>query len=132
MVASFEKIKDMIAALEVYGDVEFGFTLNGHDYVVIQYDDYCTIQRCGYSAETAAELGSDYVSSGEYSFPSLDELYVATTVDGICLKDCWDQIEGMTIEDNTLDEFPFVVEAYENSKNKQASREAKNKRLGRK
>lgn len=131
MVETFEKIKEMITTLAEYGDVEFGFTLNGHDYIVTQYDDTCAIQRCGYSAEMAAELGSDYVGSGEFPFSTLDELYAATTVDGICLKDCWDKIEGMTIEDNTLDEFPFIVEAYENSPQKQAGREMKNKRQGR-
>lgn len=120
MVAPFEKIKEMIAVLNEYGDVEFGFNLNGQDYVVVQYDGYCTIQRCGYSAEMAAKFDPDYVGSEEFPFATLDELYAATTVDGICLKACWNQIDGMTIEDNSLDEFPFIVEAYKKAKTSRA------------
>lgn len=125
-MATFEEIKNMLAAINEWGSTaEFCFTLAHHDYVVIQYEDCCTIQRCGYTPEMAAQYHTDYIASATYTYPTLDDLYAATTVDGLCLKDCWEQIDGMTIEDNTLDEFPFIIESYKNSKQKQAYREQK-------
>lgn len=117
--ASFDEVKEMIAELSELGNgVEFGFYLKDHDYMIIQYEDRCTIQRCGESAE---------IANGEQSFSSLDEMYEAQTIDGICLKDCWNQIESMTIEGNTIDEYPYIVEAYEQSEAKRAYREARKK-----
>ncbi len=125
-MATFEEIKNMLATISECGSTaEFGFTLESHDYMIIQYKDCCTIQRCGYTPEMAAKFRTSYIASEIYTYPTLDALYAATTVDGICLKDCWNQLDGMTIEDNTLDDFPFIVEAYKNSKPKQAYREQK-------
>ena len=94
---TFEEAKKMISALAEYGDVEFCITLDGQEYMIIQYEDHCTFQRCGYNT-----------GSEEFPYPTIDDLYEAIIVDGICLKECWKQIEFMTIDGNAIDDFSYI------------------------
>jgi len=81
---SYEDVKAKFETL-IAADCEPELTiaLNGHDYMVIGYDDHVSIQRLG------------DVHPEEIAFPSLNALYEAETVDGICLKRDWDRISSM-------------------------------------
>lgn len=56
----------------------------GGEYMIIAYDDHCSFQRCGAPGQ----------GSGEVDYPTLDDLYRAETVDGICLARDWGKAEG--------------------------------------
>ena len=75
------------------GEPEFEIYFKGLDktYMIIKYDDHVSFQRCG------AQDGS-----GEFDYPSLSELYQTVSVDDICLKDKWNDIETI-IADSTYD-----------------------------
>ncbi|MBQ3011534.1 MAG: hypothetical protein IJA20_07355 [Methanocorpusculum sp.] len=80
----FEYIKEQFAALiAVDCEPELTITLNGQNYMVIGYEDHVSIQRLGDAHPV------------EIAFSSLDALYEAETVDGICLKRDWDRISSM-------------------------------------
>ena len=67
--------------------------LNWHsknEYMIIKYNNHVSFQRCGV-----------HNGSGEYDYPSLQELYQTITVDGICLYDRWNMIETI-IADSTF------------------------------
>lgn len=74
------------------GEPEFEtfFRDSKNEYMIIKYDDHVSFQRCGV-----------YNGSGEYDYPSLQELYQTITVDGICLYDRLNMIETI-ITDSTF------------------------------
>ena len=88
---SFEDFSKLFDSIP--GEPEFEILFRGvkAKYMIIKYDDHVSFQRCGVND-----------GSGEYDYPSLQELYQAVTVDGICLKDSWDTIENI-IADSSFD-----------------------------
>lgn len=77
---SFEQIKLYLTELlEKFCEPELSIWLNGHEYVIILYKEYCEFIRCG----------SD---SKGLNFNSLDELYSSEVFDGIILKNTWNKI----------------------------------------
>ncbi len=81
MKYSFEQIKNYLTEiLEKFCEPELSLWLNGQNYMIILYEDFCTFQRCGSSSEVM-------------EFGSLDELYTAELLDGIVLKSNWVDIE---------------------------------------
>lgn len=74
---------------ETSGEPEFEITFRGIkiSYIIIKYDDHVSFQRCG------ANDGS-----GEYEYPSFEELCETKSVDDICLRDMWDKIETIIAE----------------------------------
>lgn len=88
---SFEDFSKLFDSIP--GEPEFEILFRGvkAKYMIIKYDDHVSFQRCGVND-----------GSGEYDYPSLQELYQAVTVDGICLKDCWDTVENI-IADSSFD-----------------------------
>ena len=67
------------------GEPEFEIYFKGLEktYMIIKYDDHVSFQ-------------SD--RSGEVNYPSLQELYQTVSVDGICLKDKWNDIDTIIAE----------------------------------
>ena len=98
---SFDEFRKLYNA--VPGEPEFEITFSDleKEYMIIKYDDHVSFQRCGYND-----------GSGEYEYPDLDTLFQAKSVDGICLKDCWNSIETI-IADATYDlSLPSEFEDY--------------------
>lgn len=77
----------------VQGEPEFEIYFNGLEkiYMIIKYEDHVSFQRCG-----------TYDGSGEFDYPSLSDLYQTSSVDDICLKDEWENIQTI-IADSTYD-----------------------------
>ena len=88
---SFEEFTLLFDSIPGEPEFEILFRDTKKEYMIIKYDDHVSFQRCG-----------AYDGSGEYNYPSLQELYQTITVDGICLKDRWDTIETI-IADSTFD-----------------------------
>lgn len=67
----------------VHGEPEFEifFSNTEKSYMIIKYDDHVSFQRCG---------SND--GSGEYDYSDIQELYSENLVDGICLKEAWNNI----------------------------------------
>ena len=83
---SFETIEQMLlkCALES-GEPELSFRLRGSEYMIIAYADRYSFQRC------ADEAGAN--ASGERYFATLQELYAAPQIDGLSLKELWDEAD---------------------------------------
>ena len=75
-------------------EFSFGFIGDPRKYMIIMFADKVSFQRYGKPEE----------QTGEIWFHSLDELYNAETIDGICLKRDWDRIDHI-IADSRYDLF---------------------------
>lgn len=73
----------------LYSDTEIIIYLNEKRYMIIKYESYITFQRIGNIEE----------QSGEIKYNSLDELFNSVTIDNICLRDCWNNIDDIIIDD---------------------------------
>lgn len=84
----FEAFENIFNKIE--GEPEFTVYFNNRNfkYMIIKYDGYLTFQRCG------IEDGS-----GEIRFNNLKELYETKTIDDICLKDEWNNIKDIIIDE---------------------------------
>lgn len=83
-------------------EFEFYFKGRKDTYSLVKYKDSVSFCRCGYSDEMIkAGWSAEYRGSKEEYFGSFDELYNATVVDGICLKNEWDNIETI-VANNTF------------------------------
>lgn len=81
---SFEEVKEKFEKLIAADcEPELELLIGGEYYMIIGYEGFVTFQRCGQPG------------SGEIRFDSLDELYPAETIDGICLAKDWNRIEEM-------------------------------------
>ena len=105
---SFEQFKIIYDA--VRGEPEFEILFWGSDkeYMIIKYADGVSFQRCGFDEE----------QSGEYLYQDLDHLFLATTIDNICLKRDWKRIEIIIVNntfrlfDKDKDELDWLCEVY--------------------
>ncbi len=88
---SFEEFTGLYNAAQGEPEFELYFSDNEKSYMIIKYDDHVSFQRGGFDD-----------GSGEYDYPTLEELYHVESVDGICLKDKWNIIETI-IADGTYD-----------------------------
>ncbi len=84
---SFEQFKAIYNAVGGEPEFEICFSNKSSEYMIIKYKNEVSFQRCG------IENGS-----GEVFFDSLDELFSATTIDNICLKEQWTNIEYIVME----------------------------------
>ena len=79
---SFEEFKIMYDASRGEPEFEIYFHNVKESYMIIKYKDGVSFQRCGVTD-----------GSGEYYYPSLLELYNTVSVDGICLRERWKDID---------------------------------------
>ena len=84
---SYRKFKQLFNKLEGEPELEVYFNDINDTYMIIKYKDYITFQRCG------IETGSC-----ELKFNNLDELYNTITIDNICLKNDWKNIQDIIID----------------------------------
>ena len=82
---SFEEIKSLLLKSineeHIEAELNFVFKDKSDEYMIIIYDDMCSLQRCGnIERQTVAY------------YKTLDELYVAEQVDTIILARDWDNI----------------------------------------
>ena len=87
-MVSFEEFKIIYNAMHGEPEFEFYFKDSRTTYMLIKYKNKVSFQRCGTYEE----------QSGEFYYSSLDDLYVTRTVDDICLKDMWGDIEAIVAE----------------------------------
>ena len=87
----FEEFINLYNAAQGEPEFEICFINQRKTYMIIKYDDHVSFQRCGVDD-----------GSGEFDYPSLEELYQTESVDGIRLRDKWDGIETI-IADGTYD-----------------------------
>lgn len=70
------------------------------EYMIIGYPGHVSFQRCGYSD-----------GSGEIDYASLDELFDAELVDGICLKRDWYKVTDVWCQPD-MEDIDAVIESY--------------------
>ena len=78
----FEEFRKLYHLIAYEQEFEIIFKGMEKTYMIIKYDDHVSFLRCGVDD-----------CSGEFEYPSLEELYEIESVDGICLKDSWDKID---------------------------------------
>lgn len=82
---TFEKFKDLFNYLDSSRHPEIEIIINDESYILIKFENHIT-------------YGKDCASINEiYKFNDLDELYNAN-INGICLKDTWDEIADILID----------------------------------
>ena len=90
MKYTFEQIKNNLTELVDF-EPELRLWINGHEYIIILYADFCTFGRCGGDMAVV-------------EFKSLDDLYNSLVLDNIVLKRDWENIEKVEcFEFNFLD-----------------------------
>ena len=94
-----EKFEKLIAA---DCEPELEVLIDGVYYMIIGYEGFVTFQRCGQNG------------SGEIPYNSLDALYSAETIDGICLVKDWERIEEMYAYD--FADMDTILKIYELNK----------------
>lgn len=78
----YSEFKEFFENIPAHSELEVFFEDVDEEYMLIKYEDAVTFARCGIK-----------VGSGEFEYGSLDDLYHAETVDGICLERDWSCIE---------------------------------------
>lgn len=77
---SFEQIKLYLTELlEKFCEPELSIWIDGQEYIIILYKDFCEFIKCGNNCKVL-------------NFNSLDELYYSEVFDGIILKNTWNKI----------------------------------------
>ncbi len=97
---TYEHFKAIFNKINGEPEYELYFKNRPATYMIIRYDDRVTFQRCGFED-----------GSGEIPFNNLDELYNSKTVDGVCLKDEWCDIEEILLN-STYDLYHDMDEIY--------------------
>jgi hypothetical protein len=82
----FEKLFNKIGGEP---EISIYFNNNKNQYMIIKYNDYITFQRCGITN-----------GSGEIKFNNLRELFETKTIDNICLKEDWNKINDIIIDES--------------------------------
>ena len=82
----FKKIFDRINGEP---EIEIKFSNRSSRYMIIKYDVYVTFQRFGNIED----------QSGEIRFETLDDLYNKISIDDICLRRDWNNIEDIIINE---------------------------------
>jgi len=100
---SIEYVKEVINELvkmDFEPELSLCFIGNESEYMIIVYADHVSFQRCGY-----------YDGSGEIEYKTLDELFEAELIDGICLKRDWNKIVDIWCSPSIID-FEFKKDKY--------------------
>lgn len=102
-IYSIDYVKEVINELVKMGfepELSLCFRGNESEYMIIVYADHVSFQRCGY-----------YDGSGEIEYKTLDELFEADIIDGICLKRDWNKIVDILCSPSMID-FEFKKDKY--------------------
>lgn len=102
----YRKFKEIFEAIDSYNEpeIELYFKDKNNHYMIIKYSDYITFQRCGVKEKLSKEI----------KFKSLDELYNAKTIDDICLKSEWENIEDIIFDGlfSIIDDQETIINFY--------------------
>ena len=73
-------------------------------YMIIKYDGYVTFQKCSCDLE-----------GGEIRYNNLLELYKSKTIDDICLKEDWEKIDDIMINDylSFKDNLNYIIKKFQ-------------------
>lgn len=95
---SYEEFVKVLDFLPSEPEFEFYFKERKDTYSLVKYNDSVSFCRCGYSDEMIkAGWNANYRGSKEEYFSSFEELYNATVVDGVCLRNEWNNIETIVV-----------------------------------
>lgn len=100
---SIEDIKRIITTfikIDAEPEMSMMFRDKESEYMIIGYPGHVSFQRCGYSD-----------GSGEIDYASLDELFDAELVDGICLKRDWYKVTDVWCQPD-MEDIDAVIESY--------------------
>lgn len=102
-IISYDLFEKLFNKMVNEPEFEISFKDNINTYMLIKYDDYITFQRCGVNA-----------ASGEIRFNNLKELYETKTIDNICLKDDWNKITDIVLDEvfSLKDDKDELLESY--------------------
>ena len=84
---TFEQFKMIYQAIGGEPEFEICFTNKSNEYMIIKYKEGVSFQRCGVTD-----------GSGEIYFDTIDELYSAHTIDNICLRNDWSNIDDIIMD----------------------------------
>ena len=94
---SFEQIKNYLQELlEKYCEPELSLWIDGKEYMIILYPDFCSFTKCGERIEVL-------------EFKSLDELYLTKVCDGIVLQNDWNKITRIECSDFDYLDLPTEI-----------------------
>jgi hypothetical protein len=85
---SYKLFKDVFNVIDGESEISIYFKNNNNIYMIVKYNDRVTFQK-----------RSDELNRGEIKYKTLDDLYNSTTIDEINLKNDWDKIEDIVIDD---------------------------------
>ena len=84
---SFEQIKNYLQELlEKCCEPELSLWIDGKEYMIILYPDFCSFAKCGERIKVL-------------EFKSLDDLYLTEVCDGIVLQNDWNKITRIECSD---------------------------------
>jgi len=101
---TFDEFKLIYESAPGEPEFEIYFYDKEKSYMIIKYNNCVSFQRCGITD-----------GSGEIYYPNLTVLYNTELIDGICLCDCWDDIETIIFNstfdlgtDDGIDDIKYV------------------------
>lgn len=85
-MVTIDEFQKIFQAIPGEPEFEIMFRDSEERYMIIKYSDHVSFQRCGMDT-----------GSGEFDYRTLEELYSAYSVDGICLKERWKSIDSIEV-----------------------------------
>ena len=104
MNVDFDLFEKLFNKINGEPEISIYFVDNKNQYMIIKYNNYITFQRCGIND-----------GSGEIKYNNLRELYNTKTVDNICLKEDWNKINDIIIDESLSlkDDLDYIKEIYD-------------------
>ena len=104
MKADFDLFEKLFNKISGEPEISIYFVDNNNQYMIIKYNNYITFQRCGIDD-----------GSGEIKYNNLQELFNAKTIDNICLKDDWNKINDIIIDEglSIKDDLDYIKKIYD-------------------
>ena len=95
-----KQVINELVKMDFEPELSLCFRGNESEYMIIGYADHVSFQRCGY-----------YDGSGEIDYKTLDELFEAELIDGICLNRDWNKVVDIWCSPSMID-FEFKKDKY--------------------
>ena len=91
-IITYEKFLEIFNFIKGEPEFEFYFTNTKDTYYIVKYKDEVWAERCCYCDESE-------LLTQPMIYSSFEELYITKSVDGICLKDEWENIADIVVND---------------------------------
>ncbi len=114
-IITYEKFIEIFNFMPFNSEYEFYFTNTQNTYNVNKYKNEISFQRCGYPDEMI-KVGwcADYRGSEEVFYNNFEELYATKSVDGVCLKEEWENISDIIVNNSfsLVSDIDELIEVY--------------------